>query len=147
MADPLGISASIITVLQLTTTVIQYINDVKEASQERLRLRDEISSASWTLHMLRERLDQPNSDPTWLSSLQSLDGPNGPINRFKRLLEQLASKLAPRQGKNKMLKEFGRTLAWPFKKKDIKDLLSALERQKSMFHLALQNDNLHATQS
>ena len=71
MADPLGISASIIAVLQLTTTVIQYINDVKEAPQERLRLRDEISSASWTLHMLRERLDQPNSDPTWLSSFQS----------------------------------------------------------------------------
>lgn len=63
MADPLGISISIIAVLQLTSTVVQYMNDVKDATQERLRLRDEISSASWTLYMLRERLDQAGLDP------------------------------------------------------------------------------------
>lgn len=89
MADPLSISASIIAVLQLAGTVIQYINDVKEAPRERLNLRDEISSASWTLHMLGERLGQADPDPIWFSSIQSLEGPAGPINQYKQLLDQI----------------------------------------------------------
>jgi hypothetical protein len=92
--------------------------------------------------MLKDRLDQAGLDPAWLSSVLSLNGPNGPIDQFKRLLEQLASTLVSGQGRKKGLNEFGRTLAWPFKKDEINGLLSALERQKSLFHLALQNDNL-----
>lgn len=38
--------------------------------------------------------------------------------------------------------KIGRILAWPFKKQEAKDLLDSIERQKSLFVLALQNDNL-----
>jgi hypothetical protein len=54
MADPLSISASITALLQLTSRVVQYINSVKDASKECFRIRDEISSASFLLYMLKD---------------------------------------------------------------------------------------------
>lgn len=60
-------------------------------------------------------------------------------------LIKLASRLA-QHNKKKKLKELGRNLTWPFRKEEIKSLLSALERQKSLFNLALQNDSLCVSQ-
>ena len=51
MADPLSISASIIAVLQLTSIVAQYLQDVQGASNERQRLLDEVSSVSGMLYL------------------------------------------------------------------------------------------------
>ena len=138
MADPLCISASIIAVLQLTSTVVQYINDVKDASEERLRIRDEISSTSFLLYMLKDRIQQARSGELWLSSVQSLDVPNGPLDQFRRALEQLASRLAPSKG----LRKIRKALVWPFQREEIKEILSTIERQKLLFDLTLQNDHM-----
>jgi hypothetical protein len=138
MADPLSISASIIAVLQLTSTVVGYLNDVKDASEERLRIRDEITSASFLLYMLRDRAEQASLGEAWLSTVRSLSVPKGPLEQFKRALEQLAARLAP---VNK-LRKFGKALKWPFQREEIKDILSTIERQKSLFDLALQNDHV-----
>jgi hypothetical protein len=139
MADPLNISASIIAILQLTSTVIQCINDVKDASEERLRIRDEISSTSFLLYMLKDRIQQAHLGELWLSTVQSLDVPKGPLEQFKRALEQLASRLAP---PSKGLKRIRNALMWPFQREEIKEILSTIERQKSLFDLTLQNDHM-----
>ena len=138
MADPLSISASITALLQLTSTVMQYINYVKDASKERLRIRDEISSTSFLLYMLNDHVQQAQSGEPWLSTVRSLNMPKGPLEQFKRALEQLASRLEPSKG----LKRVGKALAWPFQTEEIKEILSTIERQKSLFDLALQNDHM-----
>jgi hypothetical protein len=138
MADPLSISASITALLQLTSNVVQYINSVKDASKERFRIRDEISSASFLLYMLKDCVQQAHSGEPWLSTVQSLDMPKGPLEQFKGALEQLASRLEPSKG----VKRVGRALTWPFQTEEIKEILSTIERQKSLFDLALQNDHM-----
>lgn len=138
MADPLSISASIVALLQLTSTVVQYINNVKDASKERLRIRDEISCTSFLLYMLEGRVQQAHLGEPWLSMRQSLDMPKGPLEQFRGALEQLASRLEPSKG----LKRVGKSLAWPFKTEEIKEILSTIERQKSLFNLVLQNDHM-----
>ena len=138
MADPLSISASITALLQLTSTVVQYINNVKDASKERLRIRDEISSTSFLLYMLNDRVQQAHSSEPWLLTVRSLNMPKGPLEQFKRALEQLASRLEPSKG----LERVGKALAWPFQTGEIKEVLSTIERQKSLFDLALQNDHM-----
>lgn len=138
MADPLSISASIIALLQLTSTVVRYLNDVKDAFDERLRIRDEITSASFLLYMLRDRAEQASLGEAWLSTVRSLSVPKGPLEQFKRALEQLATRLAP---VNELAK-IGKALKWPFQREEIKDILSTIERQKSLFDLALQNDHV-----
>ena len=142
MAEPLSIGASIIAVLQLTATVYKYVNCVKESSQERSRLRDGIASACTPLYMLRDRLDEAGQDASLLSSVQSLGGQNGPLDQFKKLLESLADRLASVDSKYRKLGGLRRNLGWPFRKDEVESILRAMESQKSLFHLALQNDTL-----
>ena len=144
MADPLSISASITALLQLTSSIVKYINDAQDASKEQIRLRDDISSASWSLYMLKERLGEANGELVSHHSITLLGGPDGPVTKFRQLLEDLSAKLTPKTGKSHRLAKAGKALAWPFQKEEVKDLLSAVERQKSLFHLALQNDSLYS---
>ena len=138
MADPLGIPASITAVIQLAGDVMQYINDTKDDSGERLRIRDEISSTSFLLYMLKDRIQQAHLGEPWLSTAQLIDVTNGPLQQFKRALEQLALRLALSKG----LKKIGKALTWTFQKGEVKEILSTIERQASLFDLAMQNDHM-----
>jgi hypothetical protein len=138
MADPLSISASIIAVLQLSGTVIEYLNDVKGASEDRYRLLNEVTSISGLLYFLKDRATQSQYGDSWSMTLASLNTPQGPLEQFKSALERLALKLAPVEGWMRV----GKALAWPFRKEEIKEIFSAIERHKSLFNLALQNDHM-----
>jgi hypothetical protein len=138
MSDPLSVSASIVALLSITSTVVQYINDMRHASPERLRLRDEISSTSFLLYMLKDRACQEKTNPAWLSTVAVLGLPNGPLDHFRAALDSLASKLKPTKGMDKV----AQCVLWPFHKEEIVSLLSTIERQKLCFELALQNDHM-----
>lgn len=144
MADPLGITASIVSVLQLTSIVVQYIGDVKDSTQDRLKIRDEISSTSFLLYTLKDRIQnaedfQPSQHKgLWLSSISSLGSANGPLAKFRADLEDLASKLEPVDGRRRI----GQMLKWTFEKGYISNLLQSIERSKSTFTIALQSDHL-----
>jgi hypothetical protein len=137
MVDPLALSQGIITVLQLTVTVINYLKDAKHASADRKTILDEVECIRSLLSILNEKATSPESKEKWHETLKSLNGPNGPLEQCKLLLEGLVSKLRPADG----LKKVGIALFWPFQKQDIKDILSNMERQKTLFLLALQNDH------
>jgi hypothetical protein len=138
MGDPLSVSASIVAVLQLTGTVVQYLKDVKEAPKDRQRILSELSVASGILYLLRDLAERPQYGDAWSVTIRSLNVPNGPLDQFKLALELLTSKLAPVNGLKKMRK----ALAWPFQKTEIQIVISMIERQKSIFNLALQNDHM-----
>jgi hypothetical protein len=139
MADPLSISASITAVLQLTRTVAQYLNDAKGASQDHQRILAEISSTSGVLFILKDLAERAQWEDGWSVTIKSLNLPRGPLDKFKMILEELAWKLKPVQGAKKV----GRALIWPFQKGEINEILSSLERQKTLFNLALQNDHMY----
>ena len=139
MADPLSLSVSIIAVLQLTSTVVQYLCDVKGAVDERQRVLHEVSSISGMFYILKDLGERGSHDPVnedWSAIVRSLQVPNGPLDQFKLALERLASKLEPTSGLTRMTK----TLTWPFEKKEIMSILGVMERQKSLFSLAMQKD-------
>jgi hypothetical protein len=54
MSDPLSISAGIIAVLQLTASMVQYLNEMKDTSKDRQSLLVEISSVSNLLYTLKD---------------------------------------------------------------------------------------------
>lgn len=136
MADPIGISASIIAILQFTGTVVQYINDVKAASQDRQRILNELISASGVLYLLSDLSERPPYGSTWTLTLESLDVP---LDQFKEALECLAAKLAPAHSIRKLEK----MLTWPFQKAEIQEILNIMERQKSLFMISLCNDHAY----
>lgn len=136
--DPLSISASIAAVLQLTGTVIQYLNLVKGAPEDRQRLLLELCNISSMLYVLEDQASQEQQGHAWSSTLLSLNGPNGPIEQFKTALERLEKKLRPVEGLRKLVK----AIAWPFQKEEIIEIINVIERQKTLFNLARQNDHM-----
>jgi hypothetical protein len=139
MGDPLSITSSIGAILQLTGMVVKYLNDVKDASRDRHTILVEISSINGLLFSLKDLACRAESGETWLATVRSLNVPDGPLERFKWALEQLAARLAPAAG----LKNVAKALSWPFQKGEVTTILSTIERQKQLFILALQNDHMY----
>ena len=136
MAEALGVVGSIVTVLQLSTKVVEYLSTIKDASEDRQRLLAEIYSSIGLLYMLKEQSQR--AGPERIATTQSLGAPGGPVEQFHHALEELVPKLFPVKG----LKKAGKVLSWPFKKEEIMAILRRIERQKSLFSLALQNDHM-----
>jgi hypothetical protein len=85
--------------------------------------------------MLRDRLEDGEDGAAWRHSIDSLNATNGPLDQFKQALESLALKLEPNP-------RFRLKMTWPFDKVEINATLTAIERQKSYFSLALQNHHM-----
>lgn len=142
MADPLSTIANVLAILKLAAAATQYIKEVKQGSSDRLRLRDELRSATCLLEMLRDRLedseyaDDSDSETLKPRSIASLQGADGPLELFRQVLEEIIGKLAPQN----RLGRFTQSITWPFDKKDVAELVSTLERLKSHFTLVMQND-------
>ena len=139
MADPLSISASIVTVLQLAKDVIGYLNDARNAPKDRQRLRDEISSTAYYLYMLKDAAERAARSDEIPPSITSLFGDQGPLKQFQSALEQLTAKLIP-VGR---FKGPACCLIWPFERSHIDQILASIERQKGLFTLALQTEDLY----
>jgi hypothetical protein len=136
--DPLSISASIIAILQLSGTVVQYLNGMKDAHKDRQIILDEVSSAIGILFLLKDHAERARCGDAWFVTAKSLNTPEGPLKQFKMALQRLELKLAPVGG----LKKVGNALIWPFQKGEIREIFNTIERQKALFNLALQNDHM-----
>ena len=121
--DPLSISASIIALLQVTSTVIGSLSDVKGDLNE-LKESDwkyPVTSLYWI--MLQDQADQAKQDDTFSSTLMSLNVPDGPITQSDAAIENLASKLAPIEDWRKIRKAF----EWQLEKDEIHMILETTE--------------------
>ena len=119
--EPVGIS----TILTLTQQVLGYIKDAYNASEERKKLFDEITSTQDLLIQLSEKSEQAK----WGDTLKVLATPRGPLQQLETALKRLEKELRP---SNSRLKTMGKALKWPFDKKDTESIVSSLERSKSL---------------
>ena len=139
--DPIttvGIAASIVQIISVTTKTIKYLNDVKSAPKERATLAREAISLLALLTDLRYRLEEAKSTDPWFTSVRSLGVQGGPLDQFEKAMEKLARKLKPESG----IRKFGKSLFWTLDQSDINSVLSKIERLKTLVGLALQNDHL-----
>jgi hypothetical protein len=137
--DPLSVTASIVAILQLTTEVIKYLNDVKDAPKDRARLAIEASNLSNLLVSLRYRLEEGRSNEAWYKEVNSLGVQDGPLDQYKHALEKLQLKVLGGTG----LAKIGNALVWKFGKEEVGCILSRIERLKSLVQIALQMDHLY----
>ncbi|MCJ1313134.1 hypothetical protein MMC25_006811 [Agyrium rufum] len=136
MADPLSITASIFAVLQLTSVVTKYTQELRGASKESAKLLLELSSLRGILESLS---DFASSDDAWIQSSKILiGGSDGSLARLNDDLEGLRSQLEPVVG----LKKVKKSVTWPFKHEEIRKIFGRLERFKSLFMLAMETDHI-----
>ncbi|KAH1401028.1 hypothetical protein KXW39_003916 [Aspergillus fumigatus] len=148
MSDPLSITASVITVLELAATATNYLRGIRNGDTDRVNLRDELRSTTCLVEMLRDRIEDAEdaattSGPSRPLYIKALSGPDKPLVQFQRILEDIIKQLSPQS----KLRQRSLPMTWPFTKKDIAEKLSCLERLKSHFILVLQNDLAQLTQA
>ena len=140
MADPLSISASVIAIIQLSGKVIQYLRDIKESSPHKHRILLELSGTRGVLETLNDVDNGVKDDGQLFRNVKALEEP---IKNYEALLKRLETALEPSQG----LKKLGRAFKWPFDKAEVQEILTALERYKSLFGLALHADHLEISKA
>ncbi|KAJ5421334.1 serine/threonine-protein kinase chk2 (cds1) [Penicillium cf. griseofulvum] len=100
MSDPLSITASIITVLQLAATATDYLRSIKNGAEDRVKLRDELRNTTYLLEMLRDRIEDAEDVVATLGtekpmSIKSLSGPDNALVIFQRVVEDIIAQLSP----------------------------------------------------
>src|SRR4051794_31660684 len=75
--DPLSVTASIIAILQLSSKVVGYLTDVKDASRERATCAVEVSNLHSLLLNLRFHLEEGNPNTPWHTAVRALAVENG----------------------------------------------------------------------
>src|ERR1700712_5128873 len=136
--DPLSITASVIAVTQITSAIIGYLNDVKDAPKDRARCAIEASNFYNLLINLRYRLEEATADDPWYTAIRGLAVENGPLYQYRVLLVKLQSKIESKSG----LEKLGSAITWKFIKDDVAAIFVALERLKTLVHIALDMDHL-----
>ena len=140
MAEALGLVASIVAVLQLTTSVVQYTRDVADSNSYKKRLLLEVGGTKGILETLKDLASDVNDDDPILHTVHLLQVP---LQEYTLLLRSLESKLASAQG----LKKIGKVAKWPFEKSDVLEIFAALERYKALFSLSLQADHIELSKA
>ena len=138
MGDPLSVTASITAVLQVARCVVKYLSDLRDASTACNRILVEISSIAGFLSTIKGLVDEAESGEVWLATVASLNAPNGPLAQFESALARVRTRLEPVVG----LRRAGRAIVWPFNKEEVTDILRTIERQKTFFILAMENDHM-----
>ena len=87
--EPITVVSLIATIIQLintTSKVVKYLNDMKNAPRERAELAREITNLLPLLTDLRYRMGDTNLTEPWFAGLHSLGGTSGPLEAFKDAL-------------------------------------------------------------
>lgn len=139
--DPLSVIASIISVIQLTGSVVSavynYRRDVKHAPEDATRIIEDLIDLSQILERLLRIIEKENSlQKTRLASLTYLIKPNGPLESCQKTLEGLDAKLQPESG----WRAVRNSLIWPLRKEYVQQSLNEVAAAKATIGLALTVD-------
>lgn len=128
--------AAVGALIGIIKQTIVFIKDVRNASDDRTKIVQELQSSSDVLERIARKVkDDPESVPNLTSSLL----PNGLLTQYKEIICSLVPKLTTARGG---LKDMAHKCKFVADKKNIRDTLSTLERHRNMFILYLGLDEM-----
>ncbi|KAF2183470.1 ankyrin [Zopfia rhizophila CBS 207.26] len=134
--DPLSTTASIISIIQLSTVVVNYISAAAGATKDRKSLRDGVRACEYILQQLKDEADDLEEGKAWSETIKALEAPGAPLGRLWATLNIVKAKLKPKDGFEKAFA----ALKWPFQEKEVENIIGAIERENNLLNLALTND-------
>lgn len=135
--DPLSITAGIINIIQLTSDIIKWLNDVKGASKDRAQCAIDASNLYPLLLTLRFRLEESSCEDPWYGEVKALGLEDGPLDQYRQALELLQTKLG---GWDRF--RMGKAVVWNISKGEVASIFSRMERLKTLILIALEMDHL-----
>jgi hypothetical protein len=139
--DGLSGAASVIAVIQIAQSIASGLKDyyegVRDARDDIRRLYASVRSLEAILSRIQDILNR--QDEALAESMQSIESS---LRQSELDLTNLQFDLQGSQGKLHRYGKAVQSLTWPFKKKDVDNTVTALERNKSALALALNTENL-----
>ena len=129
-------TASIIAILQLTTALTGYFNDVRNATSEQAKVAVEAGNLCGLLTSLRFRVEAARSEDPWFQQVKMLGFKQGPLDQLKDTLENMVEKTSSARKRDQVIS----AMIWKFKKSEVEDALKRMERLKTLITCALTND-------
>ena len=153
MAEVLGLTASIIAVLQMTSSVISVCYDyqaaVKGAPWELSQIKMELESLRNILHELEPRAKQAElAESISGASTQALSLLCGPLQQCLQVIKELETQLKTpswSDGYGPKRKALIQALRWPLKESDTRKALENIGRFKATLSLAISADQATLT--
>jgi hypothetical protein len=140
MADPLSVTASLIAVVQLTSTVVSlcydYRSGLKNAPREMKQLTDEVTSLQNVFESILKIVDEDGMEHEHLSTLKLLTKSDGILQSCEIEMKNLGTELKPAKG----IKAIGKSLKWPYARGETERRVTRLERLLGSLALALATD-------
>ncbi|KAJ9663080.1 hypothetical protein H2198_001072 [Neophaeococcomyces mojaviensis] len=143
MGDPLSVAASIIAVIQVTSQVVVFINEVRNAPKEQVQIAIEASNLLSLLTRLRYRVDEAQANEPWFEQVRKLGVKDGPLDQCASVLHEITSNIEKLQSSNKVRS----AIMWKFKKEDFEEMRRVIERLLSMVKFALEDDLFKLSQA
>lgn len=138
MAEIVGLTASIIAIVELSAKLATYSNTVGSARGDISRLQSQLGSLDISLKAAQRLINEPKNHAlaTSRSLIDSLD-------KCQAELARVQDKLDP-SSTRKVIRRFGfRALKWPFDSKEVSELINSLEQYKQTITLCLQVDQTY----
>lgn len=133
--------ASIINIIQLTGTLVEYLRAATQAPSDRRKLLLEANSLVALLTSLKDftTLEDEHAHRPWRQAVRELGAPDGPFVQYQAALESLLRKICPQH----RIKKAVQTVLWKMTKDDVSELLLRIDRMKSLMLIALEMDHLY----
>ncbi|KAG0648671.1 Vegetative incompatibility HET-E-1 [Hyphodiscus hymeniophilus] len=146
MADGLSVAASIAGLIQIADIVVRrgyrYVRDVKDAERSIERLIDEVNKLSGVLHSLRnvaERCEDNKLDIEPTAQIHHIEACLKTLQLIDTYLETSnPARKADHVGNIKQ------KLIWPLNRSKVKELMSEVEKHKSVMNLAMTASTMSA---
>lgn len=134
----IGLTASIVNIMDAAMKVVGIINDIKGATKEQAMLIQEVTGLLPFLSSLKTRIELANKTDPWFARALALGAPNGAIALLDVAIAELSRRLHKLYERNKV----SRSLGWVLKKEECNAILIRIERAKSLITAELQGDIL-----
>ncbi|KAM7201239.1 Ankyrin repeat-containing domain protein [Naviculisporaceae sp. PSN 640] len=140
--DPLGTAASLLAVIKLAAGVVKYVASAAGATATRRKLREEVMACERVLQEILFESSDFDGGEKWKDTVNALEAPGAPLGRLMVALRAVEAKLQPKASSSGEIRNtLGLSrLTWPFSEKEVQQILEAIEREKSLLMLALEND-------
>lgn len=126
--------AAVVALVESTKKIVGFIQDLKDAKDDRAKIVRELQGCAGILGMIAVTVQQDAQQS--LPNLASLVFPGGPLEQYKKDIEELVPKLTTAHG----VSDLAKRCKFIASKKDIQDTLTALEHYKNTFIICINLD-------
>ncbi|KAM3425894.1 hypothetical protein NHJ13734_009832 [Beauveria thailandica] len=138
--DGISGAAAVLSLVELAGKTASYVKQVKDAPQEKQQLLQLLIQSRGLLRTLGDLIEFIE-DESWASTIRNLASLDGPFAQYQAILKQIASRLDIRDDGSRVQRIMNR-LKWPFSHKEVEEMMTVLEKLKSIFLLATANSHV-----